>query len=104
MLIHYKEPTGLTLDIAVPRDKNIQDKKLEKIDKYQSLKIELVQLCKVKIMVISVVVGALGAIADRFPGWIAQILGMISEVELQTSVLLGTTHVLRPVLRLPGLW
>ena len=47
-------------------------------------------------MVISVVVGALG--------WLAQILGTISEVELQTSVLLGTTHVLRPVLRLPGLW
>ena len=43
----------------------IQDKKLKKIDKYKSLKIELEQLWKVKIMVIPVVVGALGAIADR---------------------------------------
>ena len=32
----------------VPRDENIQDKKLEKIDKYQSLEIELEQLWKVE--------------------------------------------------------
>ena len=67
MLIDYKEQTGLIIYISVPRDENIQDKEFEKIDKYQSLKIELEQLWKVKIMVISVVVGALGAIADRIP-------------------------------------
>ena len=104
MLINYKEQTGLIIDIAVPRDKNIQDKELEKIDKYQSLKIELEQLWKIKIVVIPVVVGALGAIADGLPGWPAQIPGTISEVELQKSVLLGTVQVLRGVLRLTGLW
>ena len=42
LLINYKQPTGLIIEIAVPRDENNQDKKeLEKIDKYQSLKIEL---------------------------------------------------------------
>ena len=86
----------------MPRNENIQDKKLEKIDKYQSLKIEL-ELWKVKIMVIPVVVGALGAIADRLPGWLAQKPGTISEVELQKSAFLGTAQVLRRVLRLPGL-
>ena len=55
-------------------------------------------------MVIPVVVGALGAIANRLPGWVAQIPGTISEVELQKSALLGTAQVLRRVLRLPGLW
>ena len=44
VLISYKEQTGLIIDIAVPRDENIPDKKLEKIDKYQSLKAELEQL------------------------------------------------------------
>ena len=68
MLINYKEQTGLKIDLAVPRDENIQDKKLEKIGKHQSLKIKLEQLWKVKIMVIPVVVGALGAITDRLPG------------------------------------
>ena len=48
-------------------------------------------------MVILVVVGALGAIADRLPGWLAEIPGTISEVELQKSALLGTVQVLRLV-------
>ena len=73
----------------------------KKIDKYQSLKIELEQLWKVKIIVIPVVVGA---IADKLPDWLAQIPGTISEVELQKSALLGTVQVHQRVLRLPGLW
>ena len=63
--------------------------------------IELEQLWKVKIMVIPVVIGA---IADRLPGWLAQIPGTISVMELQKSAILGTAQVLRRVLRLPGLW
>ena len=55
-------------------------------------------------MVILVVVGALGAITNRLLGWLAQIQGTISEVELQKSALLGTAQVLRRVLILPGLW
>ena len=52
-----------------------------------------------------VVVGVLlGAIADRLPGWLAQIPETISEIELQKSALLGTAQVLRRVLRLRGLW
>ena len=44
VLIDYKEHTGLIIDISVPRDENIQDKNLERIDKYQSIKVELEQL------------------------------------------------------------
>ena len=84
--------------------KTSRTKSSKKIDKYQSLKIELERLWKVKITVIPVVVGALGAIVDRLPCWLAQIPGTISEVELQKSALLGTPQVLRRVLRLPGLW
>ena len=104
MLINYKEQTDLVIDISVPRDEKTQDKELENINKYQSLKIELEQLWKVKIMVIPVVVGALAAIADRLPGWLAKIPGTINEVELQKCNLLGTAQVLRCVLRLLGLW
>ena len=63
------------------------------------MKIELEKLWKVKIMVMS-----LGAIADRLLGWLAQITGTISKVELQKSALLGAAHVLRRVLRFPGFW
>ena len=104
MRINYKEQNGLIIDIAVPKDENVHDKKLKEIDKYPSLKIELEKMWKVKIMVIPVVVSSLGAIADRLPGWRAQILGTINEIELQKNALLGTARVLRRVLRLPRLW
>ena len=68
------------------------------------MKIELEKLWKVKIVVIPVVVGALGSIADKLPGWLAQILGTISEVELQKGAFLEAVQVLRRVLILPGLW
>ena len=55
-------------------------------------------------MVIPVVVGALGAKADKSPGWLAQIPETISRVELQKSALLGTAQVLLPVLRLLEPW
>ena len=58
------------------------------------LKIELEQLWKVKIIMIPVVVGALGAITDKLPGWLAQIPETISEVQLQKSALLRTAQVL----------
>ena len=54
-------------------------------------------------MVIPAVFRALDAVADRLPGWLAQIPETISEVELQKSALLEMTQVLRLVLRLPGL-
>ena len=41
VLINYKEQISLIIDIAMPRNEN------KKIDKYQSLKIELEQLWKV---------------------------------------------------------
>ena len=68
------------------------------------MKIELEQLWKVKIMVIPVVVGALGRIADRLPGWLAQIPRMIREVELLKSALLETAQVLQSLFRISGFW
>ena len=55
-------------------------------------------------MVIPIVVGALGEIADRLPGWLDQIPRTISEFELQKSALLRTTQFLRRVFRLSRLW
>ena len=63
ILINHREKTGFIIDIAVPRDENIKDKEMDKIDKYQPLKIELERLWDVKITVIPVVIGALGAMS-----------------------------------------
>ena len=55
-------------------------------------------------MVVPVVVGALGAIADRLSDGLAQIPGTINKVELHKRALLGTAPILRRILKLPGLW
>ena len=52
VLINYKKQVGLLIDIAVPNDDDIQDKELGKVDNYQSLKIELEQLWKAKMIAI----------------------------------------------------
>jgi hypothetical protein len=104
VLIDKDAKTGLIIDIAVPMDGNIRDKELEKIDKYQQLKEELQTLWKVRMTVIPVVIGALGAVTERFPGWISLIPGKINAIRLQKAALLGTAKILRRVLKLPGLW
>ena len=43
---------------------------MEKIDKYQSLKIDLERLWEVNITVIPVVIGVLGAIPDTLTSWL----------------------------------
>ena len=78
----------------MPSDENTPDKELKKINKYLSLKIELEQLWKIKIMVIPVVTGALGTRADRSPGCLPQMLGTIRKVKLQKSAILGTSRAL----------
>jgi hypothetical protein len=104
VLIDKDAKTGIIIDIAVPIDGNIRDKELEKMDKYQQLKEELQTLWKVRMAVIPVVVGALGAVTERFPEWISLIPGKINGVSLQKAALLGTARILRRVLKLPGLW
>ena len=68
--------------------RTFQELHLGKIDKNQSLKIKLEQLPEVKIIMIPVVVGALGVIADRLHDWLSQIPGTINKVELLKSAFL----------------
>ena len=41
VFMNKKDKTALLIDIAVPRDDNIVDKRIEKVEKYQNLAIEL---------------------------------------------------------------
>ena len=50
------------MDVAIPGDSRIQQKEVERITKYQDLKIEVERLWERKATVVPVVIGALGAI------------------------------------------
>jgi len=57
---------------AVPADRRVKDKEIEKIDKYQDLSLEIQQLWNMRtavipvIPVIPIVVGALGVVSTAF--------------------------------------
>ena len=87
------------IDVTIPRDDRIDQKEVEKITKYQDLKIEVEQFWEKKATVVPVVIGALGAIPRDLVKHL-QTLGLekISPNQLQKVALLGTAHILRKYL------
>ena len=57
-----------------------------------------------KVKVVPVVIGALGAVTPKLEEWLQQIPGTTSELSVQKSAVLGTAKILRRTLKLPGLW
>ena len=85
--------------MTVPSDKNISVKTAEKLSKYKDLEIEIERMWGLKCKTIPVVIGALGVIKKGISKEIGKIPGNINITELQKTVLLGTAHILRRILR-----
>ena len=84
-------------DVAIPGDSRIEEKELEKICKYQDLKIKIDW--EKQATVVPVVIGSLGAIPRDLRKHLRTIgLESISPSQLQKTVLLGTAHILRKYL------
>ena len=58
---------------TIPADKRILDRSMEKITKYQDLRIELKHLRNKKTRIIPVVIGALGTISEHFHSYIKHV-------------------------------
>lgn len=87
------------VDVAIPGDSRIEQKEIEKITKYQDLKIEVERLWEKKATVVPVVIGALGAIPRDLEKHLKTLgLDRISPSQLQKAALLGTAHILRKYL------
>ena len=83
-------------DIAVPRDDNIVDKRIEKVEKYQNLAIEMKALWQLKeISIIPIAVGCTGVVDKMFTKFIDKIPGKINIFEIQKLILLGTCYAVR---------
>ena len=86
------------IDIAVPGDQNIKVKELEKITKYQDLRLQVQKFWDVKATVRPIVVGALGTVSEELENHLKTIGIPIVISCLQKAALLGTTFILRRVL------
>ncbi|XP_076747453.1 uncharacterized protein LOC143421715 [Maylandia zebra] len=104
VVVDKQKKTAVVIDVAVPNDSNIGKKEHEKLEKYQGLREELERMWRVKVTVVPVVIGALGAVTPKLGEWLQQIPGITSEISVQKSAVLGTAKILRRTLKLPGLW
>lgn len=90
----------MLVDFAVPWDKNVVAKEVEKITKYADLAVEVRKLHHVTTKVIPIVVGSLGIVTAKLPEYLKE-LGIPDVLGgLQTSAIVGTTIILRKVLSL----
>ena len=64
--VDKKERSCKIIDFAVPRDSRIEEKEKDKIEKYQDLGRELQKIWNVKVKIIPLVIGSLGAIPKQF--------------------------------------
>ena len=92
----------MIIDVTIPRDEWVNERKVGKIDKYKTLKDGIARMQGMKeVIVILVVVGASGAISPGFEKYIAAI-GIEMRVEhaqkTQKTALLGTANILKLVL------
>ena len=88
------------IDFAVLEDSRIEEKEKEKMKKYQDLRKELQMIWNVRVKIIPLVVGSLGAIPKQFSKRLKE-NGITAEIrQVQKSVLLETTRILRKVLEI----
>ena len=86
------------LDFAVPGDSRIEEKKKEKIEKYQDLGKELRKIYNMRLKIIPLVVGSLGTIPRQFGNRLKE-PGITTEIEqVQKTILLETARILKKVL------
>ena len=88
------------IDFAVLEDSRIEEKEKEKMKKYQDLRKELQMIWNVRVKIIPLVVGSLGAIPKQFSKRLEE-NSITAEIrQVQQSVLLETTRILRKVLEI----
>ena len=66
VVVDKKERSCKIIDFAVPGDSRIEEKEKDKMEKYQDLGRKLQKMWNVKMKIIPLVVGSLGAIPKQF--------------------------------------
>ena len=84
------------IDSAVPGDSRIEKDK-DKIEKYQDLGRALQKIWNVKVKIIPLAAGSLGAIPKQFGNRLKHIGITVGTAQVQKTVLLGTARILRKI-------
>ena len=94
------ERTAQLIDVAVPMDMNVVSKYAHKLIKYRALEISVQKSWNLrKVRVVPIIIGALGTVCDGLIENLKNISPTLDVGIIQKTALLGTSHVLRTVLR-----
>ena len=94
-----KEKTCTLLDVAIPTDTNVVQKKAENKLKYKSLCIEVQRMWNLKCTIIPVIIGANGSVTRSLRKNLEAVPGRHSIDSLQKTAILGTSHIIRKILQ-----
>ena len=99
VLLDKQKKEALLIDVAVPKDRIVSDREVEKIEKYQELRREITRIWELrKATVIPIVIGALGGVSPRLEKYLRAVTRQIYPSQLQKSVLFNSIDTLRKVL------
>ena len=90
------------IDFTIPYDTRVHDKEVEKIEKYLDLARELKKVWNMRVAVVPLVIGAQGTPAKALEKRLKTIGTETKVTELQKTVLIHTSRILRNVLEVSG--
>jgi hypothetical protein len=96
---HKKDKTCLLINVAIPADKNVIQKEVEKKLKYKNLSIEIQRMWNMKCFVIPVIFWATRIVSKSLQKYLETIPGQHSIDSLQKTAILRTSHMIRKVLQ-----
>jgi len=94
-----KEKICKLIDVAIPADRNVVQKEVEKKLKYKSLCVELQRMWNLKCMIVPVITGANGIVMRSLKKNLETTPGKHSIDSLQKTAILGTSHIIQKVLQ-----
>ena len=103
VVVGKNERRATLIDVSCTQDKNVKDKEIEKVNKYQDLKIELQRIWETSVTVVPVVLGVLGATSNNLNKYLLKLkINDIKVTTVQKIVLLKTANILRRHLGISG--
>ena len=98
VIVDHVNKKWTIVDFCIPWDGNVKAREDEKKEKYSPLAVKIRSIFKVKTETIPIVIGALGTVPKRLPGFLHD-LGVPDVIGcMQTCALLGTQRILKNAL------
>jgi len=94
-----KEKTCTLIDVAIPADRNVEQKEVEKKLKYKGLCTEIQRTWNMECTITPVIIAATGIVTRSLRKNLEAVPGKHSIDSLQKTAVLGTSHIIRKVLQ-----